>query len=112
MSTFDDLVDWLAEFKKHPRPVSYIVLDPIHMGPAKDDQDGLGRRYVQCSPGVLNDVKFVKFEPTDHGIAATYSEGRPAGDVSAITGIPVYRLEDMRPDWPGLGVDHAPEVPT
>lgn len=102
MSILDDLGKWVDEFRSRPKPVSYVVVDPMMHWGVKDDKDGLGRRYLQCPASVLEGMKFVK-----HGdVESPSAVSNPLGTF----GIPVYRLEDMAPDWPGLGVDHAPEV--
>ncbi len=92
----EGLAEWVRKCAAMPKPVSYIVLDPMHMGPHKDEVDGVGRRYLVVSPGVLDGVRHMKDR-----------EGPPS--VAAL-GIDVYRWEDMAADWPGYGVDHAPET--
>ncbi len=93
--SLEQLAVLARETSAMPRPVSYIVLDPMHMGPATDDVDGVGRRYLVVSPGILGEMKFVKQEE--------------APQPTRLFGVPVYRLEDMRADWPGYGVDHVRE---
>ncbi len=89
-STLEQLERYRASAKAPA--LSYIVIDPMQMpNVVIHDVDGVGRRYLRASPAFLNDGRFVK--------------GDECSELQRATGIQVYRLEDMRADWPSYGVE-------
>jgi hypothetical protein len=85
MTAFADFQRLSERLQTLPESVAYIVLD--HGTPATghiDAHDGRGRRYIQCSPAVLDSVRYVR-----------------AGEESpSMFGIPVYRRESLPDGWP------------
>jgi hypothetical protein len=85
MSAFAEFQRLQERLEGLSEAVAYIVLD--HGTPATghiDAYDGLGRRYIQCSPAVLDSVRYVR-----------------AGEESpSMFGIPVYRRESLPDGWP------------
>jgi hypothetical protein len=82
----DDLIRMHETLKALPKPVSYVVLDndPVFAHGHHDEEDAQGRRYIRCSPGLLDNLKHVR-----------------AGLVpNPLFGISVYRREDMPGGWP------------
>lgn len=83
---FDDFVRMSQAIKALPEPVSYIVLDnhPVFAHGHHDEHDAQGRRYIRCSPGLLDSLNRVR-----------------AGFVpKPLFGVNVYRREDMPEGWP------------
>lgn len=89
----EDLLELVKEIAAMPKPISYIVLDPLHVGGPEDDEDGLGRRYLRCSPEAVKGMPRRRASPPDGTLA--------------LLAISVYDIKDMPADWPGLGIDHA-----
>lgn len=92
MSDADDMLSDLRALMRRvaelPKAVSYIVLD--HSCPPAawtEDEDAYARRYVRCSPSMLDEVR--------HRREATILDG-----LTAPVGIPVYRREDLYDGWP------------
>lgn len=98
MSLLDDLLNDLltmnAKLKAMPEPLAYIVLDhAVTNGKTIEERDGRGRKYVRVPPSILDAVKHIKEQPARLGTSIL-----PA----SLTGIPLYRREDMPEGWPYL----------
>lgn len=85
-SPFDDFVRMAETIRALPERVSYIVLDndPVFAHGHHGEHDAQGRRYIRCSPGLLDNLKHVR-----DGLVP-----------NPLFGINVYRREDMPEDWP------------
>lgn len=82
---FEGLMRWNEEIKALPEPVAYIVLEHWHPSRVLDGRDAKGRTYVRVSAAILDEVRHTNEPPT--GLAA-------------LTGIPVYKRENMPEGWP------------
>lgn len=89
--TMADLRKWMERVKELPEPIAYIVLD--HGWDARlpyvDGHDAQGRRYVLCSPAVLDEARHY---PT--------GSPHPQGALGPLIGIPVHRRDQMPEGWP------------
>lgn len=73
-------------------PVVYLVLDhDVEPGAHEDGRDGRGRRYMRCSPSVMDAVRRDPFEAR--------GQSGP-GTLQSLTGIPVYLRQDLADGWP------------
>lgn len=87
-----DLLRWRDELKKLPERIAYIVLDhSLPAGAFFEDRDAKGQKFGTCSPSMLDAMKHVKQRPPNQ---LDMSES-----IAALSGIPVYRAEDMPDDW-------------
>lgn len=78
-----------AELRALPEPIAYIVLDhAAPVGRLPEQRDAQGRKYVRCSPSLLDAVVHIKPEADGRSFA------------QRLSGIPVYRREDMPEGWP------------
>lgn len=85
------LLRWNEQIKALPEPLAYIVLDHSMTGIDRvEERDGRGKKFLRVSPAVLDEIKHCKAEPT------------PVSGIlpPALTGIPLYRREDMPEGWP------------
>lgn len=90
MSFFEDFKEMCDKLAALPEPVAYIVLDhgwSLEL-PAVDGHDNQGRRYVLCSPALLDEMKHTKWK----------NEYR-RGSLLPLE-VPIYRRENMPEGWP------------
>jgi hypothetical protein len=74
-------------------PLPYIVLDhAIPPGSHVDGRDGRGRKYIQCSPSLMDAVARSPFEGRGQS---------SAGSLQSLVGMPVYLRSDLPGGWPG-----------
>lgn len=91
----DDLRRMQEQLASLPEPIAYIVLDhgwPPGL-PHGEGRDANGKRYVLCSPSVLDAAKYQKY-----GEINIVSD--PLGVAARLAAIPLYRREDMHEGWP------------
>lgn len=72
-------------------PLPYIVLDhAVPPGSHVEGRDGRGRKYIQCSPSLMDAVARSPFEGRGQSSAG-----------QSLVGMRVYRREDLPGGWPG-----------
>lgn len=78
-----------------PIPIEYVVLDHAHCAPPHVRRDGHERRYLICSPAILDEV----LGPRRDGKAAARIVGA-CGYVPAADRIRYFWPADMPAPWP------------
>lgn len=91
--TFEDdfwrTLDRVAQGGPWPEPIAYMVLDhSVSPGVHIAGRDGRGRRYMVCSPSVMDAVKYKGFDITS------------VDTLAPIVGVQVFRREDLPDGWP------------
>lgn len=90
--TFEDDFRRAVESVAMPEPIAYLVLDhDVAPGVHFAGRDGRGRRFMRCSPSVMDAARHVKYCGFD--IAALEA-------VAPLTGVQVFRREDLPEGWP------------
>lgn len=89
----EELARMQAELEAELEPLPYIVLDHgIPPGSHVDGRDGRGRKYIQCSPSLMDAIARGPFEGRGQS---------SAGTLQSLVGMPVYRRADLPEGWPG-----------
>jgi hypothetical protein len=96
MSIADDIAAAQRALQGRPEPIAYLVLDhDVAPGDHVEGRDGRDRRYVRCSPSVMDAARHVKY-----GGLAVAAVRLADGILSVPFGFPVYRREDLPEGWP------------